>query len=167
MREGLDYDVALAKAVKFCSQKEQCEQVVRKKLTKWQLADDKTEKVIAYLKEEKYLDEIRFASAYAHDKFHFYNWGKTKIVYELRIRDISSDIADMAVQSIDAEVYLERLISLLTVRLKNIKYKNSYDIKAKLYRFGMSKGFESELVLKITENIIKSITNETTIEGFF
>ena len=165
--ERLDYDVALAKAAKFCSQMERCEQSVRKKMAKWQLADDEIEKIIAYLKEKRYLDEIRFALAYAQDKFRFASWGKSKIVYELRVRDISADVVDMAVQNIDSEVYLERLTSLLTVRLKNIKYKNSYDIKAKLYRFGISKGFESELVLKITENIIKSITHETTIEGFF
>jgi len=152
--DRLSYDKLLAKASKYCSITERCEQDMRKRLAKWQLDSDEIEKMIAYLIQEKYLDEMRFASAFAQDRFRFAKWGKSKINYELRIKNIPSNIINMAVQSIDPNEYLECLTSLLKAKLKNIRYRNSHEIKGKLYRFGINKGFESEIVLKVTEELI-------------
>jgi len=144
----------LSRAARSCSLSEKCEQDVRKKLTEWQLPIENMEKVIAYLKEEKYLNEMRFAEFFVRDKHRFGKWGKTKIIFALKSKGISPDMIDEAIKNIDFEDYEEQLKSLLASKFKSIKYKDKYDAKAKLYRFGMSRGFENELVLKTIDAII-------------
>ena len=151
---GRLYQEALSKATRLCSLSEKCEQDIREKLSEWQLSIENTEKIIAYLKEEKYLDEMRFARFFAQDKHRFAKWGKSKIIFMLKNKGVSSEAIEEAVKNIDFEDYSEQLKSLLTSKYKSIKYKNLYDAKAKLYRFGMSKGFESELVLRTIDEIL-------------
>ena len=145
---------ALSCMTKLCSLSEKCEQDVRKKLTEWKLSIENREKIITFLKEEKYLDEMRFARFFAQDKHRFGKWGKSKIIFALKNKGISPEVIDEAIKNIDFENYSEQLKSLLASKFKSIKYKNLYDAKAKLYRFGMSRGFENELVLKVIDNII-------------
>jgi release factor glutamine methyltransferase len=151
----INYQEALSKATKLCSLSEKCEQDIREKLVEWQLSIENIEKIIAYLKKEKYLDEMRFARFFAEDKHRFSKWGKSKIIFMLKNKGISSETINEAVKNIDSENYSEQLKSLLTSKLKSIKYKNLYDAKAKLYRFGMSRGFENELVLKTIDEILQ------------
>ena len=139
---------------RLCSSSEKCEQDIREKLSEWQLSIENIEKIITYLKGEKYLDEMRFAGFFAQDKHRFGKWGKSKIIFGLKNKGISPEVINEAIKNIDFEDYSEQLKSLLTSKFKSIKYKNLYDAKAKLYRFGMSKGFENELVLKVIDNII-------------
>ena len=151
----MDYQEALSKATRLCSLSEKCEQDIREKLTEWQLSVENTEKIIARLNEENYLNEMRFARFFAQDKHRFAKWGKSKISFALKNKGISSEAIHEAVKNIDFENYSEQLKSLLASKLKSIKYKNRYDAKAKLYRFGMSKGFENELVLKTIDEILQ------------
>ncbi len=153
--EQITYEEALSRATRYCSLSEKCEQDVRKKLTAWQLSIENTEKIIAYLKEEKYLNERRFAEFFVQDKHRFAKWGKSKIIFALKNKGISPGAINEAVKSIDSENYSEQLKALLISKFKSIKYKDAYDAKAKLYRFGISKGFENELVLKTIELLTK------------
>ncbi len=155
LSKAITYQEAFSRATRFCSLSEKCEQDVRKKLVMWQLSVENIEKIIASLKAEKYLDEMRFAGFFARDKHRFSKWGKTKIIFALKNKGISSGAIDEAIKSIDFEDYSEQLKSLLSSKFKNIKYKDTYDAKTKLYRFGVSRGFESELILRTIELIIK------------
>lgn len=153
--KAITYQAALSRITKFCSLAEKCEQDVRKKLTAWQLSTENIDKIIFYLKTEKYLNEMRFAEFFARDKHRFAKWGKTKIVFTLKNKGISSEVIQTVIKNIDFGDYSEQLKTLLSTKFKNIKYKDKYDAKAKLYRFGISRGFESELVLKTIEQVIK------------
>ncbi len=152
----ITYQEALSRTTRYCSLSEKCEQDVRKKLVAWQLSTENIEKIIAYLKEEKYLNEMRFAGFFVQDKHRFAKWGKSKIIFALKNKGISPGVINEAVKNIDSENYSEQLKTLLTSKLKSIKYKDNYDAKAKLYRFGISKGFENELILKTIEEILSN-----------
>ena len=152
----ITYQKALARVTRYCSLSEKCEQDVRKKLIAWQLPIEDIEKIIAYLKEEKYLNEMRFAEFFARDKHRFGKWGKTKIIFALKSKGISPGVIDEAIKNIDFGDYSEQLNSLLAAKFKSIKYKDKCDAKVKLYRFGISRGFENELVLKAIEEILSN-----------
>jgi len=152
----ITYQKALSRVTRYCSLSEKCEQDVRKKLTEWQLPIENIEKIIAYLKEEKYLSEMRFAKFFAQDKHRFGKWGKNKIIFSLKSKGIPPEMIGEAIQNIDFENYSEQLKSLLATKFKSIKYKDKYDAKAKLYRFGISRGFENELVLRAIEEILSN-----------
>ena len=151
----IPYQEALSRATRYCSLSEKCEQDVRKKLIAWQLSIENIEKIIAYLKTEKYLNEVRFAEFFARDKHRFGKWGKTKIIFALKNKEISPDVINEAIKNIDFNDYSEQLKTLLTAKFKSIKYNDLYDAKAKLYRFGISRGFENELVINAITEILK------------
>ncbi|MDO9615237.1 MAG: regulatory protein RecX [Bacteroidota bacterium] len=95
------------------------------------------------MKEEKYINEERFARAYVKDKFRFNHWGKQKIEYMLRAKKIDQEILELAFEEIEEEGYADELLKLLTDKEKTIKSKDKFDKRNKLMRFAMGRGFES------------------------
>jgi regulatory protein len=149
MAENLLYKTALSKAMALCSRKECCCNDIHSKLMSWGIGTNDSEKIISTLLKEKFIDERRYASAYARDKFIYNKWGKIKIGSNLKLKKIPSDIIKQSLESIDYESYRKMIVNLLTLHRKKVKAKNQYDMKAKLMRFGLSKGFESSLLYEI------------------
>lgn len=137
---------AFLKASVLCSRAETCTFDIQTKLKAWGLEPEDAEPVIHQLKEEKYLDDERFARAYVKDKFRFNNWGRQKIAYMLHTRNICRDIQEAAFEEIDQEVYSEKLAKLIAEKEKTIRAKDPLDKRNKLMRFAMGRGFESNMI---------------------
>ena len=75
----LTYEQAMLRLTSLCSTSEHCQSDGREKLYKWGLSREDSEKIIDYLLDEKYIDEYRYANAYANDKLRFSHWGRAKI----------------------------------------------------------------------------------------
>jgi regulatory protein len=88
-----------------------------------------------------------------HDKFTYNKWGKVKIAAHLKAKRISGNILKSALDSINNESYIETIKELISSRRKSVKAKSKYDLKAKLLRFGLSKGFESQLLYDILNDL--------------
>ncbi|MFY9152966.1 MAG: regulatory protein RecX [Prolixibacteraceae bacterium] len=138
-----DQNTAFQKAAYLCSKSEKCTSEIQEKLKLWELSEDDAEQVIEKLKAEKYIDDERFARAYVKDKFRFNHWGKQKIAHMLRTKNIATEIQELAFEKIEAEDYSDQLRKLLTNKLKSTKGKDKYDLRNKLMRFAMGRGFES------------------------
>lgn len=163
MQKEITYEQAKSKLEALCSQRELCEKDVRDRLLKWGLADDEQEKIITHLKKEKYVDETRFATFFVKDKYNLSHWGKSKIVFELKNRKIPSEVIEEAITQIPDDNYASQLEELLKKKRCSIKGGTPYEIGAKLIRFGVSKGYESGLVIKTTKKIINT-NNDDTID---
>jgi hypothetical protein len=96
--------------------------------------------------EEDYINEERFARAFVKDKFRFNHWGRIKITTHLRVLSISSDIIAKAIGEIDEDEYAEILDETVEKKRKTIKKGTDYEIRAKLLRHALSRGFEYELI---------------------
>lgn len=138
-----DQITAYDKAAFLCSKSEHCTSEIQEKLKLWGLSAEDAEPIIKKLKDEKYLNDERFAQAYVKDKFRFNHWGKQKIAYILRSKNISSEILELALEEIEDEGYSEELRKILTDKEKSVKAKDQYDKRNKLMRFAMGRGFES------------------------
>lgn len=138
-----DQSIAYQKAALLCSKSEYCTSEIREKLKVWGVNKEDTEPVIEKLVQEKYIDDERFARAYVKDKFRFNRWGKQKIAYMLRAKNISAEIMELAFEEIQEEKYSDELLKLLTDKEKSIKAKDKYDKRNKLMRFALGRGFES------------------------
>jgi regulatory protein len=149
MTESALYKTALSKAMAQCSKREYCTEDIRSKLELWGVGSADTERIIAALIKENFINESRYASAFVRDKFRYNKWGKIKIAAHLRIKKIPSDKIRTALESIDYEVYIKVLRELIEKHKKSIKAKNQYALKAKLLRYGLSKGFESTLIYEL------------------
>ncbi len=138
-----EQNTAYQKAAIMCSRSEKCAFEIREKLLLWDLSPENAEPVLDKLKEEKYIDDERFARAYVKDKFRFNNWGKQKITHMLRAKKIPSDILELAFEEIEDETYREKLMKLLSDKVRSIKSTDIYDKRNKLMRFALGRGFET------------------------
>jgi regulatory protein len=149
MSENTLFKTALNKAMAECSRRELCCDEIRNKLVQWGIENNDAEKIIGVLLSEKFIDESRYAFAFVRDKFRYNKWGKVKIAAHLRAKKLSPDIIKSALESIEDEQYNRFLRELIDVHRRSVKAKNQYDLKAKLLRYGLSKGFESSLLYDI------------------
>lgn len=150
----MDKSQALRRAMSLCSQKEYSEHEIRAKLKFWEVAPGDAEWVVGQLKEEKFIDDLRFAKAYALDKVRLNHWGRIKIRYMLSGARISSAHIDLAIAEIDEGVYSGVLKELLGKKSRELARESDPNSKKqKLIRFAQGRGFEVELILRLLKEI--------------
>lgn len=149
MAESLIFKTALSKAMALCSRREYCVAEIREKAVSWGISESDSDKIIASLIKENFINEERYAAAFVKDKFNYNKWGKIKISAHLKAKRIQSATIKTALESIDDDVYMKTITSVLESHRRSVKAKNKYDLKAKMLRYGLSKGFESSILYNI------------------
>ena len=150
----------LSTLAKYCSQAERCLYDIRKKIKTAGLPEEAEKHIVDRLLQEKFIDEKRFCRSFVNDKFKFNHWGRIKICYELKSRNISPDIYYEAVDAIDEDEYMSVLTDILKSKKRTVSGRSPQDIFQKLYRFASSRGFESPLIINTLKSIIKNIDYE-------
>ena len=145
----MEFKTALAKAMQICSRRELCQNDVATKLESWGAATLDVHKILDILLKENFINEERYAKAFVNDKFSYNKWGKIKIASHLKAKRIPQATITLALDSIDDTQYVGTIEAILKSHKKTIKAKNDYELKAKLLRFGLSRGFESSLLYEI------------------
>jgi regulatory protein len=140
---------AFLKARRWCAYQERCQQEMRDKLYEWGLYTDAVENIIADLISDNFLNEERFAKAYAGGKFRIKKWGKTKIKLELKKRKISDYCIKKGMQEIIEEEYIRTLKQIIAKKLKEIKGEKIQVRNYKAAQYALSRGYESELIWDI------------------
>lgn len=145
----------LARAMALCSKTEKTISDLRQSMSRWGLNDPiKQDKILAYLVDNNFIDETRYARAYVRDKYRFNRWGKIKIRTMLRSKGISDNIINEALDNIPDKEYREKLKEDLLNKRRAIKASNHYDLRAKLMRFAQSRGYETDLIYKAIDEIL-------------
>lgn len=145
-------DRALSKLQKYCAYQERCHQEVRSKLIELKIYGDDLEEIIAELISENFLNEERFAIAYAGGKFRMKKWGKVRIRMELKKRKISDYCIKKAMQEIDEEGYIEGLYKVIEKKIPTEKETNEFKLKGRLAKHAIRKGYESHLVWQVLKD---------------
>lgn len=147
-------DEARLKMERYCVYQERCHQEVEMKLREMQLIPQAVEKIMLHLLENDFINETRFAKAYARGKFSIKKWGKNRIVNELKMRKISAYNITQALKEIDDSIYIKTLDELAEKRLNQITEKNKYKKRKKLADYLLYRGWESDLVYEKTVSLI-------------
>ncbi len=140
---------ARAKAESYCAYQERSQQEVRYKLYAWGLRKDDVENIIADLIDGNFLNEERFALAYALGKFRMKGWGRHKIKQGLAQKSVSVPLIKMALASLDEREYREKLNELLKAKARLEKEVHAYKRKNKFLQYALVKGYESELIFEL------------------
>jgi len=112
------------------------------------------EEIIAKLCKEGYIDESRYARAFARDKSSLQGWGSAKIRLALQRKGIDGQCMAEALASIDEEASDAKLQTLLTAKLKSLSGETDNRKKmAKLYRFALGRGYGYDQINKVLNNI--------------
>ncbi len=138
-----EFRQALAKLERYCSFQERCLSQVQEKLKELELSSEDKERVLHALQAEGYLDEVRFARAYARGKFTQLKWGRIKIVAGLRFLRIPNEIIQIALQEIDPDEYERVRLQLIEKKKIELREKDIFRRKLKIAHFLHAKGFET------------------------
>ncbi len=141
------------RAAALCSRSERSSASIYQKLKDWGLNEDEAIPVAERLIREKFINDERFSRSYVRDKFRFNKWGKIKIAYCLRMEKIQPPVIESALEEIDGPDYRETLSALLKEKNKSIKSSDPYERKAKLFRFAQGRGFETELIHTVLNDL--------------
>jgi regulatory protein len=145
-KKKLTPNQALIKAQSSCAYQERCQQEMRDKLYEWGLYTDAVENIIADLISTNFLNEERFAKAYAGGKFRIKKWGRIKIKMELKSRKISDYCIKKAMEEINDKDYLKTINELIAKKSKEIKGGKVQIRNYKIAQYIASKGFEQSLI---------------------
>ena len=149
---SIDVKSGIAKGESFCAYQERSQYEVRGKLIKLGLRGEELEEVISHLITNNYLNEERFANAYAQGKLRIKSWGKNKISQGLKFKQVSAPLIKKALQSLNSDEYLEKLKNLLDKKENDIKEKVAYKKKYKLVQYALSRGFEQDLIFFVLKD---------------
>lgn len=149
-------EAAYSRLTALCSRAEQCPSDLKRKMALWQLPDGAEQRLIARLRQEQYVDERRYAHAFAHDKFLQNHWGRTRIAQELRRRDIADEFIENALTEIPDEASEEALSKLLRQRLRTTRGKNDTEVFLKMLRYSVGRGYSLDEAHRCLEKLFKS-----------
>lgn len=158
MEEGKDLARVTDRMRTLCSRREYCSADILKKAMSALDGDRaRAETVVAKLIDEKYIDDLRYSSAFARDKSSIAGWGAAKIRYMLSAKGISKDTIAEALESIDEDKASGRLEKLMEAKARSLK--EDPQARLKMLRFGMGRGYAYEAVAEVTDMIIERWKN--------
>lgn len=139
----------------FCAYQERCYKDVNNKLNSFSLIPEAREKILTYLIENNFINEERFAKSFARGKHNYKNWGKNRIIQELKFRDISQRIIQSALAELSEDDYLENFNTLAKKHWQSIKERKGPKKSKKFVDFLLRKGFESNLIFEKLNDLNK------------
>ena len=153
-RLNIGKEKAWQKIKHYCAYQERSHNEVKEKLYGFGLYKADVEMLLTQLIEENYLNEERFALAFAGGKFRMKQWGRQKIKYELKQKQVSDYCIKKALAAIDGEQYEKVLYKMATGKLNALKTeKNLLLKKRKLQQYLMQKGFETAIITKVIDEL--------------
>lgn len=145
----MNFELALEKLKTYCAYQERCHQEVKEKAYKLGLYKNEVENALIQLIQQDFLNEERYAQAYATGKFRIKKWGRVKIKNNLKQKRISEYCIKKGLAEIDNEAYLETLNYWISRKLEESKENVEFKKKGKVAEFVIRKGFESGLVWEV------------------
>lgn len=145
---------ATKKLESYCAYQERCHQEVHHKLREMRMIPEAVDRIITHLIQNNYLNEERFARSYVRGKFNIKKWGKTRIINELKQREISKYNIQIALREIDEGLYISTFDALAKKRLAALKEVNPQKRRKKLADYLLYRGWESHMVYEKVQELI-------------
>lgn len=141
--------IAKIKAARYCAYRERTQREVREKLHSYGIYGDDAEYLISELITEGFINEERFAKAYAGGKFRMKKWGRLKIKHGLEQHGLTLHSVNKGLASIDEQDYKETLELLMNKKWGRVKTEDPFVRKHQTAKFLIGKGYEPALVWEL------------------
>lgn len=149
--QGLTVEQATKKIEYYCAYQERCHKEVVEKLKTLGMYETAINHIINHLLENNFLNEERFAKAFARGKHKFKYWGKRRIEQELKFRDVSSYNIKTALKEIETD-YLSNFYTLADRKWETITDSSLEKKKKKWIDYLIRKGYETNLIFEALKN---------------
>ncbi len=149
----------LIKAQKFCLYRERSEAEMERKMKEWGAAPLVVDDILDQLIEDRFVSNKRFSEAYTRGKFNIKRWGKVKIRQGLKMHKISEDLIAQAFLQISSDEYVATLKKIIQKKMpesiEEWSRQERYELKGTLFRTAAQKGYESDLIFSVLNQIFK------------
>ncbi len=147
-------DQAREKIQRYCAWQERSHFEVRNKLYEYGLHRRDVDELLSALITDGFLNEERFARAFAGGKFRMKKWGRIKIVHALEAKRVSANCIRIALKEIEEGPYVNTLVQLLAQKASALDEENVFKLRDKLSKYAIQKGYEPELVWREVKKLI-------------
>lgn len=154
-KKFLTKEEALQKLRQYCAYQERSHYEVQQKLYDLGIRKQDHDEIISTLIEEDYLNEERFAKAFAGGKFRMKDWGRKKIYHALKGKRVSEYSIKQAMKEIDDEAYKQNLKELIEEKYESLKDEQYLVRKKKTIDYMLQKGYELDLVTRAINELIE------------
>lgn len=138
----------------LCSRKECCVAEIREKALKLAEGDEAAvEDIMKSLIDDKFVDDFRYASAFAREKSALSGWGSQKILFMLLRKGIDRSTAQSALAEVDSEASVKKLESVVAAKYKTLA--DDPQCKLKLIRFALGRGYGYDEVKPVVEKVMR------------
>ena len=132
---------ALLRLSSLCSHSEHSTGEMRDKLRRWGVDSETSDRVVARLVSERFVDDERFCRFFVRDKIRFDRWGRRKIEQALYAKGVCQDISAAVLDEVDDEAYVAELKKLIAAKRRSVKAENDYELRQKLTKYALGRGF--------------------------
>jgi regulatory protein len=140
--------ILLAKLETYCAYTERCQWDVQQKGRKLEIPLPEIQEYMKMLEEGDFLSEQRYAETLVRSKAKR-GWGPAKIRNALMQKNVKPIYYKQLLAGLDQEEQLIKIKELAEKKREKIKAKDEKDLKQKLIRFLMGKGYSFELIRKV------------------
>lgn len=148
-------DQALTSLMRQCARAERCSEDALRLMRRWGVAEGDARQILERLVRERFIDDQRYADAYVREKSRFAGWGARKISQALRVKKIPSEIIKQSLTQIDEAESNASLAALIERKASRTPHKDLWDLRGKLMRFGLSRGFDYDDVTAAIEQCLR------------
>lgn len=146
MKKELTKEQVLLKLTSMCSTAEHCSGEMIRKMELWKVPSAMQAEVMEYLVKEKYVDDRRFCRFFVNDKIKYNKWGRRKVEQALWEKRIDAAVAREVLDEVPDDIYVGILSELLKQKRKSVKGGSDYEIKCRLVRFAVGRGFTYDII---------------------
>lgn len=149
-----DTKKALSKLQALCARKEYCEGDIYRKALKLAEGDEAVaSQMLASLVEDSFVDDIRYATAFARDKSALDGWGPVKIKYQLAAKGVRRDAIAAALSEIDEAKAESRMGEVLAAKFRTLR--EDPDVRLKLLKFALTRGYEYDAANRAVADLLR------------
>lgn len=130
----------------YCAYQERCYKEVEEKLYSYAATVSEKEAILTHLIEQNFINEERFAQSFVRGKHHYKLWGKNRIINELKFRNISTRIIEIALKELPESTYLSNFHALAEKNWENSSEQKGPKKSKKFVDFLLRKGYETHLI---------------------
>lgn len=146
---------ALKKVMRICSKQEKSKFDIKEKLYNFGLEKTDINEIVELLEKENFINEERYCKFYVRDKYKLSKWGRKKIEFSLKQKQISAKNIEKALLEINQEVYEKIFKEEIIKKHKLLKTEDKSKQKTKLLNFAQSRGYESELIFMVIDKLMQ------------
>ena len=149
-----EYSKVLDRLQAQCSKREYCSSdIMRKAVTAFEGDREQAARLLDSLVQDKFVDDARYAAAFAREKSRLSGWGPAKISYMLLGKGIPREVVREALKEIDVDEADRKMRSVLETKYRTLA--GDPQEKFKLLKFGLTRGYDYDKIAPVVDDILK------------